>query len=275
MIALYNKRISELKGDELYKYMCKAAPFVMEYHTSKNKNDLFKEYLATVEENNQCSMEIIQDKCLKCNSSNLLFDDISSDIVCVDCGCAEYVTGDGRGYKEEQDNEPCIQYSYKRENHFNEWIAQFQAQEVTNIPQSIFTDIRNELKKTRKTKDQISESLVRSILKKLKLTKYYEHVAYITSILSGVNPPLMPKELEDKLRRMFYMIQEPFHKNKPDERKNFLSYSYILYKFCELLSEDSYLPCFPLLKSKEKLMKQDLIWKEICKELRWEFITTV
>ena len=59
------------------------------------------------------------------------------------------------------------------------------------------------------------------------------------------------------------------------ERKNFLSYSYVLFKFCELLGEDEYLQYFPLLKSKEKLYQQDLIWKKICTDLLWEFIPTV
>jgi hypothetical protein len=44
---------------------------------------------------------------------------------------------------------------------------------------------------------------------------------------------------------------------------------------CELLGEDDYLPCFQLLKSKEKLYKQDQMWKSICKELQWEWIKTV
>ena len=30
-----------------------------------------------------------------------------------------------------------------------------------------------------------------------------------------------------------------------------------------------------LLKSKEKLYQQDLIWKKICEELSWEFISTI
>jgi hypothetical protein len=72
-----------------------------------------------------------------------------------------------------------------------------------------------------------------------------------------------------------WLSQLPFDKHCPTERKNFLSYSYVLYKFCELLSEDEYLPLFPLLKSKEKLFQQDCIWRQICKELRWEFIPTI
>ena len=85
----------------------------------------------------------------------------------------------------------------------------------------------------------------------------------------------MPQALEDKLRLMFHKIQAPFEKVKPAHRKNFLSYSFTLYKFCELLGEDEYLPCFPLLKSKEKLYIQDRIWEAICHELQWQFIRSV
>jgi atypical dual specificity phosphatase len=82
-------------------------------------------------------------------------------------------------------------------------------------------------------------------------------------------------KLEEKLKNMFRDIQAPFARHLPDDRKNFLSYSYVLYKFCELLGEDDFLPCFPLLKSKEKLYQQDVIWKKICEELQWEYISTI
>jgi hypothetical protein len=85
----------------------------------------------------------------------------------------------------------------------------------------------------------------------------------------------MPQELEERLRIMFKDIQAPFEKHCPPERKNFLSYSYVLYKFCELLGEDEYLEYFPLLKSKEKLYNQDVLFRKICEELRWEFIPTI
>ena len=82
-------------------------------------------------------------------------------------------------------------------------------------------------------------------------------------------------ETEEELRRMFKEIQIPFHKFCPPERKNFLSYSYVLHKFCELLEYDYLLPYFPLLKSREKLHAQDIIWEKICKDLNWEFIPSL
>jgi hypothetical protein len=50
--------------------------------------------------------------------------------------------------------------------------------------------------------------------------------------------------------------------------------SYILYKFCELLELDDLLEFFPLLKSPQKLMEQDYVWKKFCKYLKWEFYPT-
>ena len=74
---------------------------------------------------------------------------------------------------------------------------------------------------------------------------------------------------------LFKEIQIPFMNNCPPNRKNFLSYSYVLHKFCELLEYDHLLEYFSLLKSREKLHQQDLIWEKMCKDLNWEFIPSL
>jgi len=84
----------------------------------------------------------------------------------------------------------------------------------------------------------------------------------------------MSMELEQKLCNLFLEIQKPYAKYCPIDRVNFLNYYYVLYKLCELLREDKYLPYFYMLKDPEKRNEQDEIWKEICKDLHWEFIPT-
>ena len=74
---------------------------------------------------------------------------------------------------------------------------------------------------------------------------------------------------------MFKEIQTPFEKHCPKNRKNFLSYSYVIHKFIQLLNMNEYLVYFPLLKSREKLYQQDLIWKNICNDLNWQFINSI
>ena len=59
---------------------------------------------------------------------------------------------------------------------------------------------------------------------------------------------------------------------KPKGRKNIISYSYIIYKFCELLELDHLLPFFPLLKSHKKLMEHDVFGKNAVNILDGNFI---
>ena len=243
------------------------------------KKDIFVNYLIDVENKNiDRVIEKKVDKCLNCENSNIFMFNDTSELVCDRCGSVlDVLLSEELTYREEQETSgKVINYSYKRDNHFNEWLSQFQAQEMTTIPPEVIESLRSEFKKTKiKNVTEITHGKVRAFLKKLKLNKYYEHVPYITNILSGIRAPNMPEVLEERLRIMFKDIQKPFDNNCPTERKNFLSYSYVLYKLCELLSEDVYLQYFPLLKSKEKLHQQDIIWKKICEELQWEFIYTV
>ena len=85
----------------------------------------------------------------------------------------------------------------------------------------------------------------------------------------------MSREVEEELRRMFKEVQVPFQKFCPRDRKNFLSYSYVLHKFVQLLELDEFMECFILLKSREKLHQQDKIWSQICNYLQWEFIPSI
>ena len=244
------------------------------------RKDIFNDYLIEVEKQNIARpIEYNKiDECPTCSYSNIIHIHDTSELVCDTCGLILVtLISEELTYKEEQEtSEKIINYSYKRENHFNEWLSQFQAQEMTTIPQEVMDQLKTELKKIKIQKlDEITHTKIRGLLKKLRLNKYYEHVPYITNILNGIKAPSMPQELEEKLRLMFKEIQKPFDRNCPTDRKNFLSYSYVLYKFCELLEEDKYLQYFPLLKSKSKLYVQDQIWKKICHELQWEYIPTI
>ena len=112
---------------------------------------------------------------------------------------------------------------------------------------------------------------MRNILKKINKTKYYDHVFHIINKINGVPPPKLSKELEDKMIQMFKKTQEPFSKICPDNRTNFLSYSYVIRKLLEILNEKEYIKYFRLLKSREKLYQQDVMWKAICNYLGWQF----
>lgn len=197
-------------------------------------------------------------------------------MICTNCGEISYIVIDSDKPSYKDPPQEISYFAYKRINHFNEWLAQFQAKETTDIPQELYDQILLEIKKERiDNMRDLKQNKVREILKKLKQNKYYEHVPHIINKINGLPPPIMSRETEEELRRMFKEIQIPFQKFCPKDRKNFLSYSYVLHKFVQLLDLDEYLDCFILLKSREKLHQQDLIWCQICKYLKWEFIPSV
>jgi hypothetical protein len=213
--------------------------------------------------------------CPHCDSE-MCFAQNEALLNCSNCGYQDFILIDSEKPSYKDPPREISYFAYKKINHLNEWLAQFQAKETTEIPQEILELIQSELKKERITDtSKLKPSKLREILKKLKLSKYYEHVAHILNRLNGVQAPVLSREVEDKLRYMFREIQPSFIKHCPKGRSNFLSYSYVLYKFCQLLELDEFLPCFPLLKSREKLYMQDKIWQNICDDMGWEFIKSI
>jgi hypothetical protein len=242
-----------------------------------NKINIINKYMSQIDDdfvnNNYTDNEI--EKCKICNNCmNINIEEGS--VICDNCGNTEKILLNTEKPSYKDPPREISYFAYKRINHFNEWLAQFQAKESTEIPDLVYQDILKELKKETHIKmNQINAKKVRDILKKLSLNKYYEHVPHIINMINGKPAPLINRTTEEKLRMMFKEIQTPFLKHCPPDRKNFLSYSYVLHKFVELLDLDEFLPCFPLLKSREKLQQQDMIWCKICKELKWQYIPSI
>ena len=254
---------------------CRRIKKIQEMSISKIHN----EYLANTKNiyvDNQISYEEEVNTCPYCSTINLVLHLSEGLLICNKCGYEKTVLIDSDKPSYKEPPKEVQYYSYKRINHFNEWLAQFQAKETTQIPQEVYDKILLELKKERITNMvDITRNKIKQILKKLKFNKYYEHIPHIINKLNGIPAPVMSREIENMLRRMFKEIQVPFHKHCPKNRKNFLSYSFVLHKFVQLLSMDEFTSCFPLLKSREKLHQQDVIWKKICKELHWEFVPSL
>jgi len=202
----------------------------------------------------------------------------SSDgvLTCQVCGHMAQVVIDSEKPSYKDPPPEATYFAYKRINHYNEWLNQIQAKESTEIPPEVYQYILEEIRKERITDlATLTNEKVRTILKKLRLNKYYEHIPHIINKLNGLPPPILTREVEEKLRVMFREIQGPFLEVCPKDRKNFLSYSYTLHKCVELLGLDEYKSLFPLLKSREKLHKTDLLWAQICAKLGWTFYKSI
>lgn len=195
---------------------------------------------------------------------------------CSKCSTIEHIINDNDKPSYKEPPKEISYFAYARINHFVEWLNNIQGKETTNINDEVFDNILLELKKYRVTNlTVVKKNMIKDILKKLKLNKYYEHTPYIWNRITGLPNPHFTPELEEKLKNMFKELQVPYLKFSPPKRKNFLSYSYTLHKLLGILGETKLMKHFHLLKNREKLHQQEQIWKNICEYLGWEFIRSI
>lgn len=259
-----------------------------EFHETKNILEYFSKKKKKGDDKNNSRTNLFDKYCQRVDGTRTIKDDGTNRIkYCSECFVEKILDSGESSYvcPECGDSEEIIldediqikEYSpYKRINHFKEWISHFQAKETTEITESVFMEIINEVNKYRiKDLTKIDRDKMKQILKKLGYNNLYEHIPYIINKLTGLPPPTINRHVEMKFIDMFSKIQDPWEINKPKERKNFLSYSYVLHKFCQLLELDHLLTSFPLLKSIKNLKEQEEVWEKICKSLRWEFISSI
>ena len=160
---------------------------------------------------------------------------------------------------------------YQKLTHFREVLNNFQGRECKYIPSRVIDIVKRELKDNIAYLNHI---VLRTILKKHKLTKYVENVNSILFILTGVQPPFIPKLIEVKLIKYFKQVTEVFHECKTPSRINFLNYYYVLFKLLELMEQVDLSQLVPRIKSKHRVLEHDKIWLQICNALNWKFLKT-
>jgi len=164
--------------------------------------------------------------------------------------------------------------SYEKIDHFSDWLNRLQARGVM-VPDDVFNQILLYLRKVKiNNMDELDYEVMRTILKKLKLNKFYDQIPIIIKRLKNEPIMVIDFDTEKKLKEMFHFIQKPFYQVKPKERRNFLSYGFVLHKLCQLIDREDIVTCFPLLKSREKLQVQEKIWKKMMVVLEWEYVPT-
>jgi hypothetical protein len=257
----------------------KIMPFLDLYYSKSQNPEITDEMLVTIykqeffSENAAPRMHAINmDFCVLCEGE-YVYSSEDSMLYCVVCGyTTQYIDANSASIAYGDEIE-YTSFSYKRINHLNEWLNHFQAKETTPVPDIVLMRIMNYLYEKRFTDPhKITYSQIKKAQKYLGLNKYYDQTMQIWCRLTGRKPLRLDPVCEEKIKLMFIRIQVPFDKHCPKTRKNFLSYPYCMYKFCQLLGYDYLLPYFSLLKGKDKLLLQEKIFKKICKDLDWKFV---
>lgn len=241
------------------------------YQLNQKKNDIIDAYMKIIDPNYTSFRHIkckIQD--IYCTDCNVYLQMSEGFAVCYECGksVAALHQAEELSYKEMQEVDYRPQFTYQKETHLEDWLRRFQAKEHKEIPQEVLDKVVMEAHKQRVSDlSTLTELQVKKFLKKLELNEYYDNVISIINRINKRPPFVLTPEIETKIKEMFQQIQAPFEKYKDPNRKNMLSYSYLLHHFFLILGLPEFSKYFFLLKSPEKLRQQDQTFKKIVEEL--------
>ncbi len=263
--------VTAASKDSILRYFLPEAPADAGDDRDGAKTQLLRDYERATKAVDVAS-EPADCRCRDCGAPNMLLVAEEAVRVCRQCCACEHVVVETERPPSKDTVKDSTTFCYKRNTHFTEWLNQIQGKQQANIPEDVYGSILLELHKRKRTNlKDLGANEVKEILRKGKNQRWYEHTAFILSKLTGRDPLQIHPELEERLRSMFRQIQAPFVKHAPRSRTNFLSYSYVLHKLLLLLGHVEYLSSLTLLKSADKLKQQDSIWKNICRDLSWEF----
>lgn len=221
--------------------------------------------------------------CFKCQKYRVnLADDIAL-MVCPSCNTQVTVT-EFYVRPVTTDSSYSDKKEYQRFPHFCNWLDNIQGKSKTVVPDNVIAMVKKEIHRERMDDhlDQLDEFDIRRYLQKHRkkgMDKFYDNCPQILYIVTGTPPLQMTSDMEHNLKLLFMAIQEPFELFKTENRHNFSSYSYIIFRFCQLLGYTTFLPKLKLHKDPKIRHENDATWKKICKymggeEKGWKFIKT-
>ena len=214
------------------------------------------------------------DVCKRCNVA-MQHNGALQQLVCPVPGCGYWkrfadMTSSALAFGEDLE---FNKFSYHPITHLEDTIRFAEAGGAYIVPAAHLEMVMRELRRRKIKPEHVTIRDVRDVVKGIKVIKA-ENTMQIHSRLTGRTPWRLCAYAKDQIRIMFF-TQEPYFRKYCEDRVNNLSYTYTVYKFCELLGYWEMLDSVPLLRGKSNRERHDRIQSRINEELDWEFIPTV
>lgn len=171
-------------------------------------------------------------------------------LYCVVCGIQSPYIEHTRTYDEH------IVPVYSKLSHFRKIVRQLHGTE--NFKLIKLPEIKAHIDKYKIT--DLSVASIKHILKRLKLSTYYDHIQLIRLHLGCEIIPISP-ELEEELTRLFIKVENQYP--ALTNRSNFFNYNYLLNKFFIHLNRPEYIPYLATIKGQDKINDSDRIFRKI------------
>ena len=111
--------------------------------------------------------------------------------------------------------------------------------------------------------------ILECILKRNELSTYKNSIYYIYFKLSGLPTPHITTKEYNMMLKVFDVVSSIYDKYKPNDRKSFLNYSFVLKKLLIMLGKVEYAKYIPQLKTDSKYKELERVWELITKDREW------
>ena len=195
-----------------------------------------------------------------------------SILVCTKCGLCEYYPVYVASYNHAMQplRRKCI---YKRSDNFKVILNHFFYGGKSVVPDDIMKTIRGEIHVGTNIlypyEIPLMIPILECILKMNELAMYKDSIYFIYFKLSGGSFPHITTKEYNAILNMFNVVSSMYDKYKPNDRKSFLNYSFVLKKLLIMLGKVEYAKCIPQLKTHSKQKELERVWELITKDREW------
>ena len=209
--------------------------------------------------------------CMDCKLRKIV-DYKRSILVCTKCGLCEYYPVYVASYNHAMQplRRKCI---YKRSDNFKVIPNQFFYGGKSVVPDDIMKTIRGEIHDGTNIlypyEIPLTIPILECILKRNELAMYKDSIYFIHFKLSGGSFPHITTKEYNTVLNMFNVVSSMYDKYKPNDRKSFLNYSFVLKKLLIMFGKAEYAKYIPQLKTHSKQKELERVWELITKDREW------
>ena len=162
---------------------------------------------------------------------------------------------------------------YKRSDNFKVILNQFFYGGKKLVPDDIMETIRGEIHDGTNIlypyEIPLMIPILECILKRNELTMYKDSIYFIYFKLSGGSFPHITTKEYNMILSVSIVVSSIYDKYKPNDRKSFLNYSFVLKKLLIMLEKVECAECILQLKTHSKQKELEQVWELITKDREW------
>ena len=209
--------------------------------------------------------------CMGCKLRKIV-DYERSTLVCTKCGVFEYYPVHVPSYNHTMrySRRKCI---YKRYDNFKVILNQFFYGGKRVVTDDVMVAIKDEMHDETNILYNytipIKIPILECILKRNGLTRYKDSIYFIYFKLSGVPFSHINTKEYNMMLKLFDVVSTIYDKYKPNGRKNFLNYPFVLKQILIMRGMGQYANYIPKLKTHSKQKELERLWCLITKDPKW------